>query len=304
MTPTPAPVGVLIGRWQVDRLHEGHVALLNIVRTTHPKVVLLVGVRPGPTDTNDPLDFRLRERMLRALVPDATILPLLDMPGDDDRWARQVDTLVTLVAPTERAVIYGGRDSFIPHYNGAYSTRAIDTGLETLSGTAIREAIAAQPRDSEDFRAGVIFAKQLDYPRVSPAVDVALVRGGSVLLIRKPTELHWRFPGGFVSKKDASYEAAAKRELYEETGLTAEGALHYIGSYNVDDPRVRGRKDAIFTTFYSAAFTFGKPVAGDDAGEAAFFDIAKIADNPFDVMPEHRPLLNALLAALGATASL
>lgn len=295
------PVGVLIGRWQVDRLHDGHIALIDQIRKWHPKLLLLLGVRSGPTDPSNALDFRLRERMLRGLAPDATILPLLDRPGDDDRWSDEVDALIRTVFPTEGATIYGGRESFIPHYKGTYPTKKLDLGFDAFSGTQVRQNIAAQPRDSEDFRAGVIYAKQMDYPRVSPAVDVAMLKGDEVCLIRKPNERVWRFPGGFVGAKDASYEAAAKRELHEETGLVAEGGLQYVGSFRVDDPRVRGSADTIFTTFYTTSYTFGKPSAGDDASEADWFRLATLSENPFYIMPEHRPLLTALCTYLSVS---
>src|SRR4249920_166480 len=65
-----------------------------------------------------------------------------------------------------------------------------------------------------------------DYPRPALTVDIALFhRLGNridVLLIkrgRNPFKGQWAFPGGFVEKNE-SLEAAAARELLEETGLS------------------------------------------------------------------------------------
>ena len=64
-----------------------------------------------------------------------------------------------------------------------------------------------------------------DHPRPALTVDIVLFhRSGvdiEVLLIkraREPFKGRWAFPGGFVDK-DESLEAAAARELREETGL-------------------------------------------------------------------------------------
>ncbi len=39
-----ADVGVIVGRWQVDDLHEAHTRLIEEVRAQHKKVIIFVGL--------------------------------------------------------------------------------------------------------------------------------------------------------------------------------------------------------------------------------------------------------------------
>src|SRR5207244_6356756 len=74
-----------------------------------------------------------------------------------------------------------------------------------------------------------------DFPRPSVTVDVIIVAGKSrpkVLLIRRkndPFAGMWAIPGGFVEMEEP-LEAAARRELLEETGVEA-GRLEQLHTF-------------------------------------------------------------------------
>ncbi len=100
-----------------------------------------------------------------------------------------------------------------------------------------------------------------------PAVGVVCLRGAEVLLIRRgkpPLAGAWSLPGGRVEWGER-LEAAALRELREETGVEAE---------------ITGLVDAVDGLFgpdthyvlidYAARWLSGDPRAGDDAAAAAF----------------------------------
>jgi len=102
-----------------------------------------------------------------------------------------------------------------------------------------------------------------------PAVGVICFRGDEVLLIRRgqPPRLgEWSLPGGRIEFGEA-VEAAALRELAEETGVVAELA----GLVAVVDG-LFGEKHYVLID-YAARWVSGEPVAGDDAADARFMPL-------------------------------
>ncbi|MFW9863491.1 MAG: NUDIX domain-containing protein [Candidatus Thorarchaeota archaeon] len=112
------------------------------------------------------------------------------------------------------------------------------------------------------------------YRNPSPAVDVAVVDGGMLLLVKRgrdPYKDSWALPGGFVEYGETVEEAAA-REVLEETGLrvTLEAIL---GVYS--DPR-RDPRGHTITTVFLARPVAGEPVGGDDAAEASWVSLESL----------------------------
>src|SRR5258706_15940978 len=75
------------------------------------------------------------------------------------------------------------------------------------------------------------------FPPVAVTVDIAIltVRHGELcaLLVRRgahPYLGHWALPGGFVGATE-DLDAAARRELTEETGLSPYGHLEQLRCY-------------------------------------------------------------------------
>ena len=115
------------------------------------------------------------------------------------------------------------------------------------------------------------------YPRPSVTADVAafLHEDGKprVLLVRRgghPFIGTWALPGGFVEPEE-TVETAARRELWEETGIE-NVPVRQIGTYS--DPHRDPRTRVITVAFYSCLDGLSaQPKAGDDAAEAGFFEI-------------------------------
>ena len=283
-------IGVVIARFQTPSLHEGHRKLLEYVVHHHEAVLVLLGVRHTPANLTLPLSYTVREQMVRAAYPHVTILPVHDCRSDEE-WSAGVDRQIATAFPFQAATIYGGRDSAITHYMGHHATRMLDLGIDTVSGTAMRERIKHTPRHTDDFRAGIIYSFCHLPPRNYLCVDIAMVLETKVLLVKRDSEEAWRFPGGFVDSTDESLEHAARRELAEETGLTVEHNLEYIGSAQINDWRTRDVQDARhITTFWRTQYTYGSPTAGDDVDLARWFPLYDLP-----IVPEHRVLHDLLI---------
>ena len=113
-----------------------------------------------------------------------------------------------------------------------------------------------------------------------PAVSVAVVRGDSVLLVkraRQPSQGLYAFPGGKVEAGE-TLEDAAKRELLEETGLLA------IDYRPLREIHIDGRDDDhpvdYLLTVFGAAYAGGEAIASDDAETAAFYTLGEMTALP------------------------
>jgi ADP-ribose pyrophosphatase YjhB (NUDIX family) len=116
--------------------------------------------------------------------------------------------------------------------------------------------------------------------KIIPAVSVAVVRGGTVLLVKRgraPSQGLYAYPGGKVEPGETLAEAAA-RELLEETGLEATG-YRPLRDIHIDGRAENHAVDYLLTVF-GAAYAGGEPVASDDAKTAAFYTLADMADMP------------------------
>lgn len=125
-----------------------------------------------------------------------------------------------------------------------------------------------------------------DYPR--PAVTVDCVVFGlddgdlKVLLIQradKPFAGRWALPGGFVDM-DENLDAAARRELKEETGL----ACDYLEQlYTFGEPGRDPRGRVITVAYYALVRRTEHQIKGaTDAREAAWFSLHDLPKLAFD----------------------
>ncbi len=102
----------------------------------------------------------------------------------------------------------------------------------------------------------------------------------NVLLIERgiePYKGRWAFPGGFLNM-DESAEEGAKRELKEETNLTAE-YMEQFGTFS--DPN-RDPRERVITIAYFALVKLQNVVGGDDAAKAQWFPIDQVPALAFD----------------------
>lgn len=137
-----------------------------------------------------------------------------------------------------------------------------------------------------------------EYPRAALTVDCVVFgfdEGAlKVLLIRRgidPFKNQWALPGGFV-RPDETVDAAALRELQEETGLKQVylEQLYTFGAMD-RDPRERVISIAYFALVRRADHL---PAADTDAAEAEWFEAEKAPALAFD----HAEILHIALERL------
>ncbi len=114
-----------------------------------------------------------------------------------------------------------------------------------------------------------------------------------VLLIKRkkhPFEGRFALPGGFV-KEDENLEAAAQRELTEETNVK-NIFLHQLGAYGDVERDPRGR---IISIAYMALVRSDQPLkSSHDAAEAKWFSVYSLPQLAFD----HRKIIDDALREL------
>ena len=100
-------------------------------------------------------------------------------------------------------------------------------------------------------------------------VSIVLVRRG-----RSSQVGMWALPGGFFLTKDRDFEACARREMHEETGLDVR-ALIPLGTFSSVGRDDRGWVMSIpyLAIINKAEMSASRPQGGDDACEAKWFDV-------------------------------
>lgn len=304
-----ADIGVIVGRFQVPTLTEGHRSLIDYVVKNHKYTIIFIGTSPVLLSKKNPLNYISREQMIREAYPTTITAPLADC-RTNQQWSDNLDKKIRELIPMGNVVLYGSRDSFIDSYKGTFKTEFFEI-VESISGTELRDAVASETKPTSDFRAGIIYANHNRYPISYTTVDIAITRqkliGGElqegvyeVLLGRKPAEVLFRFIGGFSDPEDENFEAAARREAHEEAGGLELGDFKYLGSFKVNDWRYAREGDQIKTILFHATYVFGRAEAGDDIAEVEWFDLADFKEE--SIVGEHRPLLTCLKEHIYSTA--
>lgn len=114
------------------------------------------------------------------------------------------------------------------------------------------------------------------YCNPTPTTDVVIHEPGrGVVIIKRRNEPHgFALPGGFIDEGETA-ESAAVREMREETGLEVElTALLGVYSQPDRDPR----QHTLSVVFVGRARNPETMCAGDDADDAAFYDLDNLPE--------------------------
>jgi bifunctional NMN adenylyltransferase/nudix hydrolase len=282
--------GVVIGRFQVDALHDGQLDLLNRVKKNSTRMIVILGLAANKCTINNPLDFSARKSMILEIFPEAEVLYIKDV-RDDNEWSINLDSIIKdIVGPGQSVVLFGSRDSFISHYSGKYTTQEHQQKV-FKSGTQVRKDLSVVPGKSREWRAAVIWAMQNQFTGNNACVDIALFNENytQILLGRKKDEKKYRFIGGFLGNE--TLEEAAIRETKEESSVDIVN-LKPICSFVINDWRKQSEVNKITSMLYTANYT-GVPSPGDDIHELKIFNFNATVMNY--IIEEHAPLMDTLL---------
>jgi len=289
--------GVIIARFQSPFLHNGHLELINHVKSLHNKLIVVLGISPVVGTRRNPFDYHTREKMIKTEYKDLIVLPLSDHINDL-KWSENLDSLLKSVFPNEQFKLYGSRDSFIPYYAGKNEVEELAEHGD-YNATELRESFSDMVYDSQEFRAGILYAYYNQYKKVYATVDIAVFKPKQkeILLGKKDTNFKWRLVGGFSDPEDASFEEAAVRELKEECGPIEVKDVRYEMSTKVNDWRYKNEVDQIITTVFSCEYIGGNIQAQDDIMDLEWFplnDIPNMIQNHI-ITDEHVPIFNFLI---------
>ncbi len=131
-------------------------------------------------------------------------------------------------------------------------------------------------------------------------IGIVVIRGHEVLLCQRgkpPNVGSWTLPGG-AQDLGETCEAAARRELVEETGLTV-GALHfcaYVDTIRRDDA---GRVRFHYTILdFAARWEGGEAVAGSDVSAVAWAPMDDL--EPYALWSEAHRIIAIARALVGS----
>ena len=138
------------------------------------------------------------------------------------------------------------------------------------------------------------------YPRPAVTADqvIFMTLAGAlwVLLIRRghePFAGRWALPGGFLNP-DETIEAAAYRELREETGIELSEVGRLVGVFSEPGRDPRGWVVSAAFAVLVEADQLSVLAAGDDADAVALFPLRALPELAFD----HESIIAAALDAL------
>lgn len=142
-------VGVIVCRMQVPYLTESHQAIVKTALNRHQRVVIFLGTTGDIIDEKNPYPFVFRKGMIEStfLEDRITILPLPDIKDDNKLWVQTLDRMISsFLGFDEDAILYGGRDSFIPFYKkeaGKFMTIEL-APADYDSGTELRSLLSLE----------------------------------------------------------------------------------------------------------------------------------------------------------------
>jgi 8-oxo-dGTP diphosphatase len=130
-----------------------------------------------------------------------------------------------------------------------------------------------------------------EFPAFAVTVDIVILTMSEgrlhVLLVRRgeaPFQGMWAIPGGFKRPVE-TLDEAAKRELFEETGVDAASLLTQFGAYG--DPERDPRTNVVTIGYLAVLRDVGAIAAGSDAADAALVPVSDVLNEELELAFDH-----------------
>jgi len=245
INPKDYEVGAVVGRFQLAEIHEAHKFLIDTVVNNHKKSIILLGVTRAVGSPEDPirlpsrenvLDFQSRLFMLQEMYPN-TIIQSIQDKDNDQIWSESLDNKIREVFPNEKVLLYGGRDSFIPHYKGLFDVKSLDPKIY-VSATMQRNSISKEVLKDPNFRKGQIYYAYQQTPTLYTNYKIALIEDDKVLFFKKNGYDHvnkkFKLLSGLAGINDPSLEVGAKRVIGNLIGSIEVNTSYEMSNSNID----------------------------------------------------------------------
>ena len=149
--------------------------------------------------------------------------------------------------------------------------------------TKTRDESAPQNYDSSQFPA---FAVTVDV--VILTLSEGLLQALLVCRGEAPYEGMWAIPGGF-KRPTETLDAAARRELHEETGVDAASLLTQFGAYG--DPERDPRMNVVTVAYLAVLRDVREIAGGSDAAAAALLPVSDLLNGKIELAFDHLRIL-------------
>ena len=134
-----------------------------------------------------------------------------------------------------------------------------------------------------------------DFPAFAVTVDVVILTMSEGLLHallvcrgEAPFEGMWAIPGGF-KRPDETLDAAARRELREETRVDAASLLTQFGAYG--DPERDPRMNVVTVAYLAVLRDVREVAGGSDAAAAALLPVSDLLNGKIELAFDHLRIL-------------
>lgn len=311
-------------------LHAGHIAAIQAACASAPRVVVVVLGADCASTLKTPWTTAERLAALHDTLPANAAIDILcvrDVPYDVARWSATLAAAVGALLPTATRIALTADPAPAGLWPRGWTRTTRDAGF-AVTEAAVRDELlwtkAAEwarlearlpPAQSAVLRrwyegpqglrlrdeAAFIRAfrarwASAPYPPVFVTVDAVVTWRDELLLIqrgRAPGRDLWALPGGFLDQHE-SLEAAARREVAEETGLELAASATSSRVFDAPGRSLRGR--TITHAFHFALDDAHPrpPVEGADDARAAAW-VARAAVDPETLFEDHYAILQVVL---------